>query len=107
MSSTEKQCNHLLIFSVKFKAIHRNCQKALNNQRCLKQTKAKTKEYQVKLGRLCCGPGGYLFSIATLTHSTGQHHGFAYLGGSSHKNSYSTSCLVQKSEVPTYSKKLR
>lgn len=49
MSSTEKLCNHLLIFSVKFEAIHRNCHKALNNQRCLKQTKAKTKEYQVKL----------------------------------------------------------
>ena len=49
MSSTEKLCNHLLIFSVKFEAIHRNCHKALNNQRCLKQTNAKTKEYQVKL----------------------------------------------------------
>lgn len=67
----------------KIRSNSQKCHKALNNQRCLKQTKAKTKEYEVKLGRLCCGPRGYLFSIATLTHSTGQNHGFAYLGGSS------------------------
>ena len=35
---------------------------------------------------LRCGRRGRSYSIVTLTHSTGQYYGFAFIGGTSHKN---------------------
>ena len=47
-----------------------------------KQTKAKSVEYRVKLGGLCCGRRGRSRTIVTLSHSTG----LASIGGSNHEN---------------------
>ena len=78
----------MLSFRVTFEALRRNRHQALNDRTDVpEQTKARSKEYRVTLGILRCRLRGRSYSIVTLTHSTGQHYGFASIGGSSHENS--------------------
>ena len=73
MSGPRKHCDHMLILS-KIKS---------NSKRLPPSVEQPTtnKEYWAKLCRLCCGWRGCLYSLVTLTHSlthsTGQHNGFA------------------------------
>ena len=91
ISSTETQCDYLLILRVTFEAIRSDSKKSsLSVERrkedVPKQTKAKSEEYRLSLGRLRCERRGCSYSIVTFTHSKGQHYGFASIGGSSHEN---------------------
>ena len=83
---------------------------ALINGYFPKQTKAKSEEHRVQLGRLRCGLRGRLYSSVTpthplthslthsLIHSIGQHYGFASMG-SSIKNQHLTFLRRRKKYV--------
>ena len=89
VSSTE-QCDHLLIFRVTLEAIRGNSKKhhQLSVERPkLFRSKPKPRARKIWQNWISgkTGQRDRSNSIVTLIHSTGQHYGFAFTGGSSHK----------------------
>lgn len=78
-------------FQATFEAIRRNCHQALKGWRCSKTSISQEQGISGKTQGLQCGLKGHLYPFVTLTHhhSTGQHHGLAFMGDSSHKNGHS------------------